>query len=354
MYLFNYLFYRSSLLLIYSTTGAFFICTERLLEIAFKLLYIPFFLSYPISFIIGISIAKYISIRFKLYITEPKTKKVDIIFTIILLTSYLTQYFNKLNYDVFRMHEASPIFVSTVIFILAYPLFKILVSKKSNKVGVAIYSDGFEDLKLIYNRISDFPDFIHIDIVDNSFKQNCNEVKTNIAEVIRFYWKKKKIEVHIMSRTPSIWLKELLPFVDVIYIHTSIEEDIQNILKKIESAGVEGGIAVGISEKVEFIYPYLKQVKYVLLLAIPHPGFSGQKIDMGIINWIDKLNQNTNRRNFKICVDGGVNQSNIKYLNVESVVSGSYILKSHNPIKNIMILKKSNEYEKYQDYKRSN
>jgi 3-keto-L-gulonate-6-phosphate decarboxylase len=71
------------------------------------------------------------------------------------------------------------------------------------------------------------------------------------------------------------------------------------------------------------------------------------RLDNRVNGEIDKLNQNTNRRNFKICVDGGVNQSNIKYLNVESVVSGSYILKSQNPIKNIMILKTSNEYEKY-------
>jgi multidrug efflux pump len=50
---------------------------------------------------------------------------------------------------------------------------------------------------------------------------------------------------------------------------------------------------------------------------------------------------------FEICVDGGVNDSTVKYLNVESVVSGSYILSAPNPIKNIMHLQTSGEYAQY-------
>ena len=60
-----------------------------------------------------------------------------------------------------------------------------------------------------------------------------------------------------------------------------------------------------------------------------------------------ELNQHKNRQNFEICLDGGVNQTTVKYLNVESVVSGSFILSAPNPIKNIMLLQTSGEYEKY-------
>ena len=92
---------------------------------------------------------------------------------------------------------------------------------------------------------------------------------------------------------------------------------------------------------------FLEYVKHVLLLAIPKPGFSGQKFDMEILPWIDELNQHANRQNFEICLDGGVNKTTVKYLNVESVVSGSFILSAPNPIKNIMLLQTSGEYEKY-------
>jgi ribulose-phosphate 3-epimerase len=243
--------------------------------------------------------------------------------------------------------ELSRFLIAGLFFIISYLLHRKFSFKEFKKVGVAIYADGVEDIKLIYDRISNISDFIHIDIVDKSFNPTCKDVKAYRAEVVRAYWQKKKIEVHIMSKTPSIWLDDLLPYVDIIYIHAEINENVQDIIKKIESAGVKAGIAVGISEKLESIYPYLENVKHVLLLAIPKPGFSGQKFDMDILPWIEELNQHKNRQNFEICLDGGVNQTTVKYLNVESVVSGSFILSAPNPIKNIMLLQTSGEYEKY-------
>ena len=62
---------------------------------------------------------------------------------------------------------------------------------------------------------------------------------------------------------------------------------------------------------------------------------------------LDKLNKHNLRSYFEICVDGGVNDSIVKMLNVESVVSGSYILGAPNPIKNIMHLQTSGEYAQY-------
>jgi len=82
-------------------------------------------------------------------------------------------------------------------------------------------------------------------------------------------------------------------------------------------------------------------------LTIPQPGFSGQRFDVSALPILEKLNAHKNRSEFEICVDGGVNDSTVKYLNVESVVSGSYILSAPNPIKNIMHLQTSGEYAQY-------
>ena len=84
-----------------------------------------------------------------------------------------------------------------------------------------------------------------------------------------------------------------------------------------------------------------------MLLTIPQPGFSGQKFDASALPLLEKLNTHKNRTEFEICVDGGVNDLTVKYLNVESVVSGSYILGAPNPIKNIMHLQTSGEYAQY-------
>lgn len=348
MHSFNYLFYRYRFLLLYTLFGIISLFTELFIARALLSFNTPTFLAITISFIAGLLTAFALNIRFNFHIAQPKRQRALLYFTLISSVSYLVQYFfrQKLIYFGLPM-EASRFLIAGLFFILSYFLHRKFSFKEFKKVGVAIYADGVEDIKLIYNRISNISDFIHIDIVDKSFNPTCKDVKAYRAEVVRAYWQKKKIEVHIMSKTPSIWLADLLPYVDVIYIHAEINENVSDVFKTIENAGVNAGIAVGISEKLNAIFPYLDQVKHVLLLAIPKPGFSGQKFDMEILPWIEELNQHTNRQNFEICLDGGVNQTTVKYLNVESVVSGSFILSAPNPIKNIMLLQTSGEYEKY-------
>jgi ribulose-phosphate 3-epimerase len=348
MYSFNYFFYRYRFLLLYAVFGIISLFTELLVARALISFNFPSYLSIIFSFIVGLLTAFGLNIRFNFHIAQPKRQRALLYFILISSISFLVQYFfrQKLTYFGLPM-ELSRFLIAGLFFIISYLLHRKFSFKEFKKVGVAIYADGVEDIKLIYDRISNISDFIHIDIVDKSFNPTCKDVKAYRAEVVRAYWQKKKIEVHIMSKTPSIWLDDLLPYVDIIYIHAEINENVQDIIKKIESAGVKAGIAVGISEKLESIYPYLENVKHVLLLAIPKPGFSGQKFDMEILPWIEELNQHKNRQNFEICLDGGVNQTTVKYLNVESVVSGSFILSAPNPIKNIMLLQTSGEYEKY-------
>lgn len=334
--------------MLYAVFGIVSLFTELLVARALISFDFPSYLSIIFSFIVGLLTAFGLNIRFNFHIAQPKRQRALLYFTLISSISFLVQYFfrQKLTYFGLPM-ELSRFLIAGLFFIISYLLHRKFSFKEFKKVGVAIYADGVEDIKLIYDRISNISDFIHIDIVDKSFNPTCKDVKAYRAEVVRAYWQKKKIEVHIMSKTPSIWLDDLLPYVDIIYIHAEINENVQEVIKKIESAGVRAGIAVGISEKLESIYPFLENVKHVLLLAIPKPGFSGQKFDMEILPWIEELNQHKNRQNFEICLDGGVNQTTVKYLNVESVVSGSFILSAPNPIKNIMLLQTSGEYEKY-------
>ena len=234
-------------------------------------------------------------------------------------------------------------------FIFSYLLHRKFSFRDLKKVGVAIYADGVEDIAKIYSKIASISDFIHIDIVDKTFNQNCKEVKAYRAEVVRAYWQNKKIEVHIMSKNPSVWLEDLLPYVDVIYVHPTMDEDLSSVIDKINSSKVEAGIALSVYEPIEIIDSYIEnnKIKHVLLLTIPQPGFSGQKFDVSALPILEKLNAHKNRSEFEICVDGGVNDSTVKYLNVESVVSGSYILGAPNPIKNIMHLQTSGEYAQY-------
>lgn len=344
------LFYRYRFLLLYTLFGV--------ISLVVEFIFVKFLLFYKLSyttsalcaFIIGLITAFFLNVRFNFHITKAKRKKALLYFSIISLTSFLLQFFlrTKLEQYGFEMDLSRFIFAGTF-FIFSYFLHLKISFKEFKKVGVAIYADGVEDIAKIYNKISNISDFIHLDIVDKTYNPNCKDVKAYRSEVVRAYWQNKKIEVHIMSRYPSTWLDDLYQFVDIIYVHPTMNENLNDIVDRINISGVKAGIALSIYESIDIIDYFIenKKIKHVLLLTIPEPGFSGQKFDSAALQILEKLNNHKYRSEFEICVDGGVNDTTVKFLNVESVVSGSYILGAPNPIKNIMHLQTSGEYAQY-------
>lgn len=346
----NFLFYRYRFLLFYVLFGV--------LSLIFELIITKFLLYYQVSnipasiagFIVGLLVAFFLNIRYNFHIAQAKRKKALFYFTIISTLSFCIQLVLRKSIVEFGFSmDFSRFVIAGCFFMISYAIHRRFSFREYKKVGVAIYADGVEDIKLIYNKISNISDFIHIDIVDKSFNPNCKEVKAYRAEVVRAYWQNKKIEVHIMSKNPSKWLDDLLPYVDVIYIHPTIDEDMSMVIDMINSSNVQAGIALSLYEPLHVIDSYIEnnKIKHVLLLTIPQPGFSAQKFDNSAFLLLEKLNSHKFRTEFEICVDGGVNDSTVKFLNVESVVSGSYILGASNPIKNIMHLQTSGEYAQY-------
>ncbi len=346
----NFLFYRYRFLFLYIIFGFLSLVIELIIS-KFLLIYnTPFLPATFFAFLFGLLTAFFLNVRFNFHITLSKRKKALFYFSLISTLSFSIQLLLRsriqgYGYDM----DASRFIIAGSFFMVSYILHRRLSFREYKKVGVAIYADGVEDIKLIFNKISNISDFIHIDIVDKSYNPNCKDVKAYRAEVVRAYWQNKKIEVHIMSKTPSKWLDDLLPYVDVIYVHPTMDENLQDIIDTINFSNVQAGIALSVNEPLEIIDSYVesKKIKHVLLLTIAQPGFSGQNFDASALPLLEKLNSHKNRSDFEICVDGGVNDSTVKYLNVESVVSGSYILGASNPIKNIMHLQTSGEYAKY-------
>ena len=164
-------------------------------------------------------------------------------------------------------------------------------------------------------------------------------------ETIRAFWPNREIHTHIMSKTPSKWLKEVLPYSDMVYLHWECEEPLDNLLESIRSANVRAGIALTMETTPEQTGDKLKDADAVLLLTIPKPGESGQKFDMEGLDRIDQLNKMPFRRQLRICVDGGVNEKIVPLLQVEDVVSGSSVLNHADPKHQILRLQTAGRYE---------
>ena len=105
------------------------------------------------------------------------------------------------------------------------------------------------------------------------------------------------------------------------------------------------GIVLQDKTEIEIFEKYHELIDSILVLAIKKPGFSGQKFEMKALELISLINNHKYRKKISLNVDGGVSANNIFLLKSENVVSGSYVLNSDDPKKNIMILQTSSQYE---------
>ena len=344
----KFYFYRYKFLIFYIIIGIFSISIELALYRISLLYGLSIFYSQFFSFTVGLIVAFYLNIKFNFNVSKPKRLVALVYFGLISCFSLIIQSLFKKNLLVLDLNVyESRYLVSGLFFFISYLLHRKFTFKDYKKVGVAIYADGIDDVDKIYSKIGNICDFVHVDIVDKTFNPNSENVKAYKAEVIKAYWKNKKIEVHIMSKTPLKWIKEVIPFVDVIYIHLNISEDIDSLINYIKNNNCNPGLVLSAGEDFNMLNKHLHKVKDVMLLAIENPGYSGQKFDLRTLELVNLLNNHKKRNNFNLCVDGGVNKDTIRRLDVDAVVSGSYVLNATNSIKNIMLLQTSGDYEKY-------
>ena len=338
--------YRFRFLSLYMVIGVLSLLLELALRSQLMFLGIQNYLATAISLIMGILFAFFGNTYFNFRIPPARRNRALLYFVSISLFSGALQWFvSQSLYELNLGYDQSRMFISGCLFLVAYFLHRRFSFRDFKQVGVAIYANGVEDLQSIFAKIGHYPDFIHVDIVDASFAPRAKDNKTYRMETIRALWPNREIHTHIMSKSPSRWIPEVLRYSDVVYIHWECDEHIETILKQIQNSGKKAGIALCMSTLPEKIEHQLINVDAVLLLTIPEPGKSGQKFDTNGLFYIDQLNSMRFRKNFRICVDGGINEKIAPQLHVEHVVSGSSILNHKDPKSQILCLQTAGRYE---------
>ena len=294
----------------------------------------------------GILFAFSMNVNFNFKIMHSKRNRALVYFVIISSFSGLIQWISKemifvnsLNYELSRLS------ISGSLFLIGYFLHRRYTFRDFKKVGVAIYANGVENLKEIHNKIGSFPDFIHVDMVDETMSDKADDIKTYKLETMKAFWPDKQVQTHIMSMNPTKWLKEVLLYSDVVFVHAECKENVSKILEEIRECGKIPGLALQLSTKPKDVSELLKKSDYVLLLTIPNPGSSGQKFDQIGIERIKELNNLSFRKKFTLCVDGGINEKIVSHIKAENIVSGSSVLLHKNPKNQILRLQTSGMYE---------
>lgn len=342
-----FLRYRYRFLFAYTLIGVASLIVEVIILRGFAGLGFLYGISGSIGLCSGIFFAYWMNVRFNFKVPVAKRNRALLYFCAISTVSASINFlFKEQLQRAGWSYEQARFAVAGSLFLIAYFFHRTYSFSDCKKVGVAIYANGVENIEGIHSRIGPFADFIHVDIVDETFRRDCSPPATYRLEAVRAYWQHKPIHVHIMSRTPSEWIDHCARYADVIIVHADIDEDVSSVLKEIRSRGLQAGICIVVGEPVAARLAYAELVDWVMLLAVTEPGHSGQPFNMHSLDYIRAINAHPERAGFKLLVDGGVNEQNIGLLQAEGVVSGSSVLNSADPARQIMRLQTSSNYER--------
>ncbi len=175
----------------------------------------------------------------------------------------------------------------------------------------------------------------HIDIMDGTFVPNAgiSIEKTNSLAKLTY----RQIWVHLMVTDPEFYLDKLqLPPDSIVTFHVESNKKTFNTIIKILEKKWLPSIALKPKTGINEIFSFLDSVYQVLIMSV-EPGASGQ---IFIEETLDKVSpllgyRDTSRGNFKIAIDGGVNDKNIRLLaqrHIDQAAIGSALFRAKSDV----------------------
>ena len=203
-------------------------------------------------------------------------------------------------------------------------------------ISPSILGGTFSNMEKIISDIDKSKaEYVHFDVMDGDFVPNLTFGPQFISD-LRF--KTKKIfDVHLMTRRVSRFLdKYIQAGSNIITFHYEIDENLNEIIKKIKDNKIKVGIAIKPKTPWEKIKEFLHTVDQVIIMTV-EPGFGGQSFMSNQIKKIESVSQyiKENKLDVNIEIDGGINYETGK-LCIEAganiLVAGSFLFEQENLI----------------------
>ena len=203
-------------------------------------------------------------------------------------------------------------------------------------ISPSILGGSFSNMEKIISELEQSKaEYIHFDVMDGDFVPNLTFGPQFIADL---RLKTKKIfDVHLMTKRVSKFLDNYIRAgSNILTFHFEIEENLNEIIKKIKDNKIKAGIAIKPKTPWEKIKEYLHTVDQVIIMTV-EPGFGGQSFMSDQIKKIEDISHYIKENNLdvNIEIDGGVNYETGKLCinaGANILVAGSFLFEQENLI----------------------
>ena len=178
----------------------------------------------------------------------------------------------------------------------------------SIKISPSILGGSFSNIeRIILDLNQSKAEYIHFDVMDGDFVPNLTFGPKFISNVRKF--SNKVFDVHLMINRVEKFLDDYIGAgSDIITFHIEINEDIENIIKKIKAKGIKCGLAIKPKTSWSKIQPYIQHIDQVIIMTV-EPGFGGQEFMNDQVDKIKNISNYIKLNNLRVGIeiDGGIN-----------------------------------------------
>ena len=203
--------------------------------------------------------------------------------------------------------------------------------KKNKFLSPSLLSADFANLSQAIKLIEEKnASFVHIDVMDGHFVPQVSYGQPVISSIKKCT--KLPFDVHLMVENPENSIQSYIDSgADFVTFHFEATNHVDRCIQIIHENGKKAGIALCPATPISLLDEVLPYIDIVLVMTV-NPGWGGQKLIPYTVNKVKQLAdiQNEKNYNFKISVDGGINQNTLSTVleaGTDIVVSGSSFFK---------------------------
>jgi ribulose-phosphate 3-epimerase len=198
------------------------------------------------------------------------------------------------------------------------------------KCSTSLWSADLANLAAEMKRVEPYSERFHLDVADGHYVKNMLFFPDLVAQLRKHT--RLPFEVHLMVSEPIGWID---PFIeagaDVIIFCFDSAKNPGEILGAIKARGKQAGVSLLITESVELLAPYWKDVDIVTIVGTAM-GIKGASMDATVPGKIQRAREIINQRGLKVEIeaDGGIRRETVPRLHAagaDYIVPGSLMFK---------------------------